>query len=299
MKQAVLTNGRQNIYILTDTNFELYAGYNCVDISAYAKVNRPFDALYKHHSTNSFFFEKTCFDRWFIINDVIRDHGIGNFVYADCDVLILEDLKPVYNNFIKDIYDGTMMFFADGKSSITSAHTSFWNTKLLADFCSFITATYADKKAFEDLLERTLAGEFYNNRNVSDMILLDVFRTHTQPNTLNLLSLEDMDICFDFNIGAAFNGCNYVFELSIYTNTKKIIRQSKGLFGKVINCGSIVHPRFYTLHFQGYLAKALIPVNCNARGYFGGWRNYILGNTEFLKRRATVLKNRLKASFLK
>jgi hypothetical protein len=291
LKQAALTNGRENVFILTDTNFQLYNDYNCIDISSYAQAERPFDKLYKHHSTNTYFFEKTCLDRWFIINDVIRDLNIDHFVYADCDVLVLQDLKPVYDSLIKNKYDGTMMFFENGDNSITSAHTSFWNTKLLNDFCHFINDKYADDAAFNVLLKNTLAGKFYHNTNVSDMILLSVFRTEIKPHTLDLLSLEGKGICFDFNINVSYNGCRHSFVLAPGIKIKKMIPRNNSLYGLVQNGDRAEYFKFYTLHFQGYLTKSLIPIYVTSDNFFNFLYNSISGRAEYIKRRAKLLKN--------
>ncbi|MBK0380644.1 hypothetical protein [Mucilaginibacter segetis] len=300
LKQAVLSNGTENVFILTDTNFEQYSNFNCIDISGYANRERIFDKVYKHHSTNPYFFEKTCFDRWFIINELIKEHAIENFMYADCDVLILEDIKPVFNNFIKDYYDGTMMFFAEGENSITSAHTSFWNSKLLNSFCDFVIAKYTDEQQLSTIVTDAAAGKFFDNKNVSDMILLDVFRTETLPATLPLLSLEGIGMGFDFNINASFNGYKHYFACTAYTRIKKLIQRRDGLYGLVKDdVKSPASVKFYTLHFQGYLTKALIPVYGNYSKGVERFKNNITGYYNFLLRRGKLAKNAVKRSFRK
>lgn len=295
LQQAVLSNGKENVFILTDTNFELYRQYNCIDISDYTHTNRIFDKLYHHHSTNSYFFEKTCFDRWFIINDFITDHSIDHFFYADCDVLILNDLKPVYENFIMGKYDGSTMFFQYGENSVTSAHTSFWNAKLLTDFCKFINTTYANSQAFDAILKDTQEGKFLDNRNVSDMILLDVFRTQTKPNTLNLLLLEGEGICFDFNVNVSFNGNKHSYVISNITHIKKLTRYKNSIYGCVEQTGSKkTYVNFCTLHFQGYLTKTLIPcyITPQNNSYVS---NNLKGINQYATRRIKMLKNSIKA----
>src|ERR1700748_1358578 len=96
LKQACLTNGAENVYVLTDSNFHLYPDYNCIDIREYSYGTREFDGLYQHHSSNKYLFEKACFDRWFIINAIVKKHGVAYFFHADSDLLITEDLKPFY-----------------------------------------------------------------------------------------------------------------------------------------------------------------------------------------------------------
>lgn len=295
LKQAVQSNGKDNVYVLTDTNFADYRNYNCIDVSGYTKGVTEFDKVYEHHSINPFFFEKACFDRWFIINDIALELDIKHFVHADCDVLILQDLKPIYQNYIKDRYDGTMMFFELGERSVTSGHTSFWNTKLLNDFCNFVLAKYSDKPAFEIVLKDTLAGKFLDNKNVSDMILLDVFRTESKPHTLNLLSLEKEGISFDFNVNVPFNGCKHYFETTAGTKIKKMYRRKDGLYAKVAdNKGEPLYYKFYTLHFQGYLTKTLIPLHASPHNVIEHTDNYVSAKAHNWVRRAKLYKNNVR-----
>ncbi|OOQ57060.1 glycosyltransferase family protein [Mucilaginibacter pedocola] len=295
LKQAVLSNGKNNVYVLTDTYFDDYRDYNCIDVRKYTQGIKEFDKVYRHHSINPYFFEKACFDRWFIINDIVKELGIKHFVHADCDVVVLQDLKPVFNTYIKDKYEGTTMFFQHGEDSVTSGHTSFWSAKLIHDFCRFTLDKYANKAGFEKLLADTLAGKFLDNKNVSDMILLDVFRTEAHPHVLNLLSLEKDGISFDFNVNVPFNGCEYSFETTPSTNIKKMIRRNDGLYGKVkgIN-GTPVFSKFYTLHFQGYLTKTLIPLHVTAQTAGEGVANFIHSKSHNLVRRGKLFKNKVR-----
>lgn len=297
LKQAARSNGLENVYVLTDTNFQLYKGFNYIDISEYIKGDREFDQVYKHHSANPYFFEKACFDRWFIINDLTRDMGITKFVHADCDVVIMEDLKPLHTKFIQDRYDGTMMFFERDGDSVTSGHTSFWNTKLISDFCEFVTSKYNDQQGFEVLLQNTLSGKFLDNRNVSDMILLDVFRTETKPSALNLLSLENEGISLDFNLNVSFNGCKHHF-VQTTNNIKKMIRRGESLFGQILDTAAEPqYFKFYTLHFQGYLTKTLIPLHVTAQNRLEYVSNYLMAKTSYFSRKIKLLKNKVKRKF--
>lgn len=295
LKQAVLSNGKDNVYVLTDTYFGDYQDYHCIDVSKYIAGIKQFDKVYQHHSLNPYFFEKTCFDRWFIINDIAREYGLRNFVHADCDVVILQDLKPVFKNYIKDKYDGTTMFFQRDDESVTSGHTSFWSAALINQFCEFVLAKYADKPGFGLMLQDTLRGKFLDNKNVSDMILLDVFRTEAKPRVLNLLSLEKEGISFDFNVNVPFNGCEYWFETTSATHIKKMVRRKGGLFGKVATKGAApLFSKFYTLHFQGYLTKTLIPLHVSALSA-GEWvSNYVHAKSHNLVRRAKLFKNKVR-----
>jgi len=294
LKQALLTNAKENIYVLTDSNFHLYTDYNCIDISKYKYGTQGFDKVYQHHSSNKFHFEKACFDRWFIINTIVKERNIAHFFHADCDVLILEDLKPIYSEFLENKFDGTMMFFENGLgNSITSGHSSFWSNTLIDSFCTFVYNKYRNQQAFDTLLKDAIAGKFYDNRNMSDMILLDIFRTEAKPVILNLLSLESHNICFDFNLNASYNGCKYNYVLSPVSKTKKLTRRKDSVYGQTKEDKSL-YLKFYTLHFQGYLTKTLIPLYIMPKGLYGYISNKLFSEWSFSVRKMKLLKNQLR-----
>jgi hypothetical protein len=300
LKQAALSNGKENVFVLTDVNFDLYKDYNCIDISQYAYGSEPFDHLYKHHSTNSYFFEKTCFDRWFMISALVKALNIPYFVYADCDVLIHEDLKPIHSRIVNNGYIGSTMYFENSNGrSITSAHTSFWSSGLLNDFCRFICCKYADEQQFTTLLKDALEGKFYDNTNVSDMILLDVFRTETKPPLLNLFTLEDEGICFDFNVNVAYNGHINTFKMHPVFNIKKLKQNKRGIYAQADVNGALVFKKFYTLHFQGYTTKTLIPLYVTSKTIAEYLNNHVKGDINFAIRKLRLFKNKIKSVFKK
>ena len=290
LKQAVASNGHNNVYVLTDTNFHLYQAYNCIDVSKYMQ-GRSFDALYIHHSENKYHFEKSCFDRWFIINDVAKDLGISHFFHADCDVLIMQDLKPFFAEYLQDRYDGSVMYFEDGDRSITSGHSSFWTGALLNKFCDFTCAKYSDEQAFDKILKDVKAGVFCDNFNVSDMILLDTFRRETQTKTLNLFTLEDKGICFDFNINVAANGNKQIFVMNPLYRIKHIVHKNGTSYGQAKGGGR--YP-FYTLHFQGYISKALIPMHITYGTKYQRMQNWVIGARHFTVRKLKLAKNKVR-----
>ena len=291
LRQAQQSNGKQNVYLLANSNLHLYREFNCIDISKYIQ-GREFDSLYKHHSANKYSFEKACFDRWFIINDVIKDLNINYFFHADCDVLIPEDLNAVYTHLLQHNYDGSVMYFEENGKSVTSGHSSFWSRTLLNDFCDFVCEQYGHEQAFNEILALTRSGFFLNNKNVSDMIFLDIFRRTTHLKTLNLFSLEDEGIGFDFNLNVAANGWRKVFKLDKLYGTKEIKRENRSLYAEEVPNATRV--KFYTLHFQGYVTKALIPKYITYRSKLDKLANTLLAYSTFAVRKIRLKKNWLR-----
>jgi hypothetical protein len=291
LRQAQQSNGKENVYVLANSNFHLYQDFNCLDVSKYIG-GREFDSLYQHHSSNKYSFEKACFDRWFIINDVITDLGINYFFHADCDVLIPEDLNPVYTYLLQHNYQGSVMYFEHDGKSVTSGHSSFWNKTLLNDFCNFVCAKYADEEAFNEIINITKSGFFLNNKNVSDMIFLDIFRRTTSLKTLNLFSLEDEGIGFDFNLNVSSNGWRKVFKVDKLYGIKAIKRENGSLYAEETTDETLL--KFYTLHFQGYVTKALIPKYITYGNTFHKLQNALLAYATFITRCIRLKKNWLR-----
>lgn len=298
LQQAAHSNGHGNVFVLTDNPRADFAAYHTIDIAGYAGEGNVFDTVYRHHSTNPVTFEKACFDRWFIINELVSKLHIPYFLHADCDVMIYQDLKPVYELYLKDRYDGSIMYFEHGDNSVTSGHTSFWSAKMISDFCRFAIGRYQDAKAFEQLLKMTLAGKFLDNKNVSDMILLDVFRTETRPNALNLLSLEDAGVYFDFNVNVSFNGWHNHYAITRGSHVKKVAREADGFYVQVTGTPQKLI-KAYSLHFQGYKTKTIIPLRTTAAQGIQAMRNVVAGNVAYLLRAGRLVKNRIKGSIKK
>ena len=289
---AQQTNGKENVYVLADQNLHLYKEFNCIDISKYL-TGREFDSLYQHHSSNPYSFEKACFDRWFIINDVIKDLNIDYFFHADCDVLINEDLNNVYQYLLDNDYKGSVMFFEHEGRSITSGHSSFWSKTLLNDFCNFVCTKYADINALNEILNLTKTGFFLDNKNVSDMIFLDLFRRGTQLKTFNLFSLEDEGVCFDFNLNVPSNGWRKIFKVNRFYGIKALTRRGKSLYAQSADDEGAGF-KFNTLHFQGYITKSLIPKYIAHKSLADNLANNLLALYTYSFRKMQLQKNRLR-----
>ncbi|RYZ95875.1 MAG: hypothetical protein EOP47_24945, partial [Sphingobacteriaceae bacterium] len=261
LQQAQYTNGKENVYFLTDTDTHLYKEFNCIDISKYAGACEEFGKVYQHYSVNLHFYEKACIDRWFIINALVKEFKIPWFFYADCDLLILEDLTPVHHKLTEQNYAGGMMFYSNIENDITSAHSSFWSAELLNEFCLFTYNIYADATKFEALLADSQTTTPQGGIHISDMTLIEVFRKQTSLAILSLLSLQSQDICFDMNINMPDNGLGYNFIMNGFLKIKKLRKRKDGVFGIVAGKGEM---KFYTLHFQGYFSKFLIPLYMSA-----------------------------------
>jgi len=127
------------------------------------------------------------------------------------------------------------------------------------------------------------------------MILLDAFRKESASGILNLLTLEEQGLCFDFNINLAFNGYRYNYLCNPFFKIKKVISKRDTLYGEAEDeAGNKHHIKFITLHFQGHMTKSLIPRYVSSDTAYQRFLNVSSSNLNNLNRRKKLIKKSLK-----
>jgi hypothetical protein len=129
------------------------------------------------------------------------------------------------------------------------------------------------------------------NTNVSDMIFLDIFRRNTNLKTFNIFSLEDEGKCFDFNANVPSNGWRKTFKMNRLYGIKAIEKKNESLY---VEDASGEKVKFYTLHFQGYITKALITNYLTYVTGFEKLQNTLLAYYTFVVRTMQLKKNWLR-----
>ena len=51
-----------------------------------------FEKVYRHQSSNPYWYALICFQRWFIIRDFVEKNNISRFYGCDTDIMIYDDL---------------------------------------------------------------------------------------------------------------------------------------------------------------------------------------------------------------
>ncbi|MBX7137988.1 MAG: hypothetical protein K1X83_08395 [Oligoflexia bacterium] len=97
--QARLTNPAQNVILISNLKDfrvqcapEFDRGFHYENLEDYADSFVPFRHRYFHLSVNPLWYERFCFERWFILREFCRRNGCERVVYCDSDVLIYSDL---------------------------------------------------------------------------------------------------------------------------------------------------------------------------------------------------------------
>ena len=160
-------------------HFEKCGWVHHIDIDKYTHSGNTLRNVYKHHSGHGVEFELFCIERWFILNDFLKEKGIEKSVYLDSDIL-------VYSNLHKE----RMEFDGDMTWEGFSAHTNFINdNKILNTFCEFIVDIYQNGLSGNNQYDTT---QFYKRMNkieegfISDMTMFADFDCLHAGHLLNI-----------------------------------------------------------------------------------------------------------------
>jgi hypothetical protein len=233
LEQARLFNPGNQIYLISDIAKRKYDFVHYHNIDEYMNRANEFEKRYIHLSSNSYFYELICFQRWFIILDFVLQHGINNFLCMDSDVLLYCNVNIVLNKHI------------DCDFTICNKYgpgCSLFNIDSLTQFCNYISGLY--KENSKDRLIR-FYQPFIDDKHLGGVCDMTAFMWYRE----DVPSLKIIDISVPDN-GICFDGCftnSFGFEMN--QGVKKVYWKNNLPYGKLLADGSFV--QFYCLHFQG------------------------------------------------
>lgn len=234
LKQIRLYNPNNRICLISDYSTKnKYDFVEHYDWRNYSVGASTFEKIYIHMSSNTYEFELICFQRWFIVRDFIRAHGLTHFLCLDSDVLLYCNIDKVYSRYFQ--YDFTI---GDGGLP----HCSLFNNESIDKLCNYITALYSVEsnlirlKSYYKIFEiKSLLG------GVCDMTALLWYQTDISDNVINI-SLPFNGSCFDNNISSPDS-----FEMK--KGKKKIYWKENLPHGKLLDSNSFI--QFNCIHLQG------------------------------------------------
>ena len=242
LAQTRATNPDARIILLGDESNSRYA--ELVEhhlISNYSRGADRFTAVYKHLSTHAPATELIWYNRWFMIEQFMREHGLTEAFIADTDVMLYCDIESQKELF-SDV-DFTLAQYRPGKFS---GHYMFLNTvDALTAFCEFAISLYDDPKEFammEQLWEEYQRE--YDEGGIGDMAALGLFKDRgirTCADTAPVTAGRK----FDQNIREDETW----FELEPSGDRKKIVWRDNVPHGFLLEDGSEIP--FMLLHFNG------------------------------------------------
>lgn len=253
--QARLWNPHAKIYVLADAAAReslTLPGVEVVPLEDYHTAAESFRCHYVHFSVNRPAYTRFNIERWFIMRDFVRQHGLQRILHLDSDVLLYDDVEAAGQQF--EECDLTLSWPSTSQVPNSSGHSSYFNLHALEEFCAFVEAAYADPATIE-AFENRVAGRRANGGvyNIGDMYHLACFSLTTQ---LKIGYGQQGHPLFDGNI-------NYDFETKArLADGHRPIEYRKGQpHARYASQEKVV--RHATLHFQGR-AKAWMPENLQA-----------------------------------
>ena len=224
-----------------------------VNHAAYA-----FRQHYVHLSVNRPWLEQFCFERWFMIRELCRLHGLTSIIHLDSDVLVESDVGQVLAQ-----RNGPKVMF----SRRMGPHVAFFREMAQLDsLCEDILDTYRTPEAVEGLRTTYAAiRERGQMGSISDMFFLTRLAERAGDAYGDTFSVVN-DTFFDHCMGMK-EGYKSRFGT-------KIVTHRRGLsYCKSLDTGKWV--RVHALHFQG-VTKIWMALHADVLTAGDAWRSLAL-----------------------
>jgi len=249
------SNPSSEIYLIGDQSNKhldkIRENVKWVDYDNY--VSEKSNALmqnYIHMSTNPAAYEFICIDRWFIINEFMKQEDLNSCFISDTDVLIYADVSELQQKYFKN-----------HRCTLThnvSAGISFMNDRTILDeYIELVLNSYMSKDAV--MLDKATAHYQVLQKNqkpggVCDMTWWMFLRNKNPPfdfgESMSIIKEENgTHSTFDHNINVS-----YGYEME---NGIKKFKFKEGVpycYNKTYN----LNVKFNCIHFQGQPAKTLV-----------------------------------------
>jgi hypothetical protein len=238
------------MYIIGDKNTNKFPFAVSVNAEKYLSDTSEFSNKYKHLSSNDEGIERFCFERWFLLRALMKEHKLNKIFTCDSDVMLYANVTDEDKSLGNYLAAYTIPNYQDNYRLSASAHVSFWTYDGIDLFCSFLNRTYTEGSLPAEIEEKwKIIQSGTAPGGISDMLFLYLFSR--EKNVLNL-SLVRKQSTFDDNINASENHFKDEYEMS--GNLKKIVWKNGLPY-----CMNFIEKKeilFKALHCQG-VAKAL------------------------------------------
>jgi len=245
LKQAAHFNPFASIYLIGDRANNRFSGVHHWDATKVIQ-DLPFNSrIYRHLSTASYNFELFCFQRWFLLREMMERGNIHRVFYMDSDVMLYWSIASIAEELPDHQMACLIAKHQDNYRWAASAHNSFWCREVLEEFCDFTLKTYTDNSRISRLVRKY---EFQKRHGlpggICDMTLLYLFSLEHQ--VLNLATVRKGSV-FDLAVGTGEN-----FDTDEYYVENRIKKFSwKDGTPYSLNRITGQQVRFNALHFQG------------------------------------------------
>jgi len=177
--QARKSNPGAPVYLIGDgwnAHFDVLVEH--VPMASFRKKADEFARHFRNFSTNPPEFELVCLERWFILEEFMRERGIDQCLYLDSDILQFGNAEEDGRRFSGF---GLTVAGISGHSNFVS------NLENLSDFCRFISASYTGENAHEVLEEKYRKFRATHDAGgISDMTFFTEFREQNPDLVLDI-----------------------------------------------------------------------------------------------------------------
>ena len=194
IKQSLKNN--KKIILIWDKNNEILAKKYWITHILFDDYNiNNFEKHYVHDTrwNSNYNFELICFQRWFVLLEVMKGLNIDRCLYLDSDILYFWNIDVEFKR-ISSFWEYDLAF------PNFSWHTTYiFSQKILQDFCEFMINCYKDKKLFNELQNRPLKMQ----PRRSDMSIFQLY-IHKFPEKIFDLKKDHWDgIVYDWYINVS------------------------------------------------------------------------------------------------
>jgi len=158
---------RNNYIILVwdEKNIEIAKKYNIEHLCFDDYNKNDFEKYYIHDDRWNYGFELMCFQRWFVLLQVMKKKNIDKCMYLDSDILYYWNVSEEFKRIEK--YWNYSLAYPN-----FSWHTTYvFSQKAMQEFCDFMINCYKDKKLYKELLNYPLI----NQPRRSDMSIFQLY----------------------------------------------------------------------------------------------------------------------------
>jgi hypothetical protein len=199
IESARVFNPSVKIYLITNQKPDL-TRLN-VDTVQVEDLKHPklevFRKCYKHISAANEIYERTCFERWFYIDQLITSQQLNRVVYLDSDCLLFANIE----NLFRHIPQKTLCASRQGGPAC-----AFING-CLNEFLSLILETFRDATFLSLQEDRLIESQSRGGMaNLTDMSLIEMFTTSYSQGYVypNSFSIGHIDHCINVPDGMEY-----------------------------------------------------------------------------------------------
>ncbi len=243
LAQAHESNPGSTVFLLGDPSNNEYDFVEHRPMTQYFQDAAEFQKVYKHYSTHGVDFELICFQRWFILREFLKTHGIRQCLYLDSDIMLYADVTNDLKKF--EQFDFTLCWNTIGCVFFLN------RLKGLDDFCRFLVDMYTQKDQYhydKMLAHYAVRKKHHLAGGVCDMTAFQLYSELNFGQVGEASHIIEGSL-YDPNINMPHPG----FEME--NGIKKIIWKNGQPYGKHITTGREI--KFNSLHFNGR-AKGLM-----------------------------------------